>query len=409
MVTVHTTYQLRCHIPKPGHARLAEVRRMLNTLYNAALQERRDAWRMAGISVSLYEQNVELTAIRADDPNWAMLDVQLGRGVLRRLDRAFNAFFRRVKAGQAPGFPRFRPVSRFQCIEVAQPRQGMVKTRPDGRKAHIRVKGLPVLELRLKRSLPPSDSLKSLRLVKRPNGWYADLVYAVDKEPLPGNNSSIGVDMGVHNRIAMSTGEMVERREIDREREAQLWQVITRCQKGSNRRRKAVAALSRETRRNAVRNRNECHRITTGIVRRFGRIAAEKLAISNMTRSAAGTVDEPGTNVAQKSGLNREILTQTWGLLLSQLRYKAEWAGREFVEVNPRYTSRECSSCGQRTPQSEYRTYACGVCGYVGDRDTNAAVNVRDRAFGSDRGGNESGSAGDPCALARTVPVLADC
>ena len=87
-------------------------------------------------------------------------------------------------------------------------------------------------------------------------------------------------------------------------------------------------------------------------------------------------------NVATKSGLNRSILEQSWGLLRNQLAYKAEWAGREFVEVNPRYTSRECSNCGQVTPQSEYRTYACGVCGYVADRDTNAALNVVQRAFG---------------------------
>ena len=140
--------------------------------------------------------------------------------------------------------------------------------------------------------------------------------------------------------------------------------------------------LSRETRRNAVRNRNGCHLITTDIVRRFGRIAVEKLIIPNMTRSAAGTVEEPGTSVAAKSGLNRSILEQSWGVILSQLHYKAEWAGREFVEVNPRYTSKTCSTCGDRSPQSEYRTYTCGVCGMVADRDTNAALNVCERAFG---------------------------
>ena len=179
-------------------------------------------------------------------------------------------------------------------------------------------------------------------------------------------------------------------------------QVMAASRKGSNRRRKAVATLSRETRRNAVRNRNECHRITTDIVRRFGRIAAEKLAIRNMTRSAAGTVEKPGTNVVQKLGLNRSILEQTWGLLRAQLRYKAAWAGREFVEVNPRYTSRECSNCRQQTPQSEYRTYACGVCGYVDDRDTNASRNVHDRAFGP------TGAENSPALRREPHGVLAD-
>ena len=382
MPDTHTTHQLRCHIRKSGHARLGEVRGMLNTLYNAALQERRDAYRMAGKSINLYQQNAALTTIRADWPEWAALDVSVGRGVLRRLDRAFNAFFRRVKEGGAPGFPRFKPLSRFRCIELAGVRPGMVKGSADERKAHIRVKGLPPIELRLKRPLPPSGSLKSLRLVQRANGWYADLVYKVDRQASLPKEEAVGIDLGVNNRMALSTGEMVERREFDRTRETALRRGVSRSRKGSNRRRKLVAMLSRETRRNAVRNRNECHRITTDIVRRFGRIAVEKLAVRNMTRSAAGTVEEPGVNVATKSGLNRSILEQSWGLLRNQLAYKAEWAGREFVEVNPRYTSRECSNCGQVTPQSEYRTYACGVCGYVADRDTNAALNVVQRAFG---------------------------
>ena len=223
--------------------------------------------------------------------------------------------------------------------------------------------------------------------MRRPVGLYVDLGYEVEREPLPANDAAVGLDVGVNNRIATSDGEMVERREVDWARETRLHQAVPRKRRGGNRRRKAAATLARERHRSRVRNRNECHRITTDIVRRYGRIAVEKLTIPNMTRSASGTVEEPGTNVAAKSGLNREILTQTWGLIREQLRYKAEWAGREFVEVNPRYTSRECWSCGHQTPQSEYRTYRCGVCGSTFDRDTNAATNVMRWAFGPDVAG----------------------
>ena len=380
MIAVYTTFQLRCHIRKGGHRRMAEVCGMLNCLYNAALQERRDAYRMAGVGISLYQQMVELTGIRQDSTEWAALDVNLGRGVLRRLDRAMNAFFRRIKEGGTPGFPRFKPMSRFRCIELAQPRPGMVKLSADGRKARIAVKGLPAIQLRLKRPLPSSQDLKSLRLVRRPSGWYADLTYAVQKEALAPCNYAVGIDLGVNNRLALSTGEMVQGH--SHPSVAPLQQAIARCRKGSRRQRQLYRQLAGLRRRQAVRNRNECHLITTDIVRRFGRIAVEKLEIGNMTRSAAGTVEEPGKNVAAKSGLNREILARSWGIIISQLRYKAAWAGREFVEVNPRYTSRTCSGCGQQTPQSEYRTYRCGVCGAVFDRDFNAAVNVRKRAFG---------------------------
>lgn len=399
MSHTHTTYQLRCHIRKGGHARLDEVRRMLNTLYNAALQERRDAYRMCGEFVSLYDQNSQLTAIRRDCPEWESLDVTLGRGVLNRLDRAMHAFFRRVKSGSAPGFPRFKPLSRFQCIELAHPRAGMVKAAEGGRKARIRVKGLPLIELRLNRTLPPSQSLKALRLVHRPNGWYVDLIYEVEKEPLPPSDDAVGIDLGVNNRMALSTGAMVTRRNIDRTRETRLRQGVSRKAKGSKRRRKAIGMLSRETRRNTVRNRNECHQITSDLISRFGRIAIEAVRPVDMTRSGKGTLADPGTNVASKRGLNREILAQTWGLLRDQLKYKAEWAGREFVTVNPRYTSRICSGCGSITPQSEYRTYRCGLCGMVADRDTNAAINVLRRAFGPAGAGIPPAPSGENCIL----------
>ena len=153
-------------------------------------------------------------------------------------------------------------------------------------------------------------------------------------------------------------------------------QRVAACKRGSNNRRKAVWQLRRMRRRLAVRNRNACHRITTDLVRRFGTIAVEKLRITNMTRSAAGTVEEPGKNVAAKSGLNRSIQEQTWGLLRQQLAYKAEWAGRRFVEVDPRYTSQDCSRCGARHNPGKSERYDCPTCGVSLDRDVNAAVNI---------------------------------
>ena len=111
-------------------------------------------------------------------------------------------------------------------------------------------------------------------------------------------------------------------------------------------------------------------------------LCIEKLQIGNMTRSAAGTLEEPGTNVAQKRGLNRSILEQTWGLFISQLKYKAEWAGtRRVVEVDPRYTSRDCSSCGVRGSPGSREYWRCTSCGVVHHRDMNAAINVLQRGL----------------------------
>ena len=125
-----------------------------------------------------------------------------------------------------------------------------------------------------------------------------------------------------------------------------------------------------------MRVRNECHRITTALFHLYGLICVEDLKITNMTRSATGSLEDPGQNVEAKKGLNREILKQNWGLILRQLQYKAEWAGRELVMVDPKYTSQTCHACGKRTNPKASETLRCPHCGHFADRDVNAARNI---------------------------------
>ena len=305
---------MRVYLKRNQHARMNDIVRKCATLYNAALQERRDAYKQANKSVTLYDQIKQFTDIRQDDDEWGKLDVGVGRGVLRRLDRGFNDFFRRVKAGEAPGYPRFKSGYRWRTIDLAEVRPGMVKVSENGRKAYLKIKGLPVLSCRLKRPLPLSDALKTLRLVKRPNGWYVDLGYEVEREPLPVSGQSVGIDMGVNNRVALSTGEMIDRRQVDRSRENRLRAAVERSTRRdsigrvsgpqSNRRRKRLAMLSRETRRNEVRNRNLCHEFTTDLVRRFDRIAAEDLKIKNMTKRGRRAAPESSDSEHHAQGVH---------------------------------------------------------------------------------------------------------
>ena len=417
MVTAHATYQHRGYCSKAGYAKLKDLLGELKNLYNAALQERKDAYRYHGKTVSWVDQNRSLTAIRADWPEFeGAVDRRVQRGVLRRLDRAYQAFFRRVKAGETPGFPRFKGWRYYRTIDVEAPTPAMVKVRPDGRKAWVRIKGLPAVEVRLKRPLPALSGLETLRLVVRPTGLWVDLGFAVERETLPPVKQAVGIDMGISDRLALSDGQVIERRKIDRARQARLQQELERSTKRdsvgrmlphklqSNRREKRRGALARESFRNQLRNRNAMHRMTTDIVRRYGRIAVEKLNIRNMTRSAAGTVEEPGVNVAQKRGLDREIMTQTWGLIREQLRYKAEWAGREFVEVDPKFTSQLCSRCGLQGKR-DGKDFSCGNCGLKYDADQNAAVNVLRRAFGPTGGYVRRQQAGDLPVQAVLLPA----
>ncbi len=327
----------------------------LNWLYNQALEHRRTAYQEREESLGFYDQCQWLTQLRAaNEHGLGEIAVGASRGMLRRLDQAFQAFFRRVRAGEAPGFPRFRSIRRCVTIEVAGPHNGMVRAQ-NGRYL-IRVKGFPRMRAYSGRCLPLDAPLKALRLTKRGRQWEAALVYEVERAALVASVSAVGIDMGVRKRMTCSDG--------------------TRYRKGSRNRGKRRAALARHARKEHVRERNACHRATTEIIRQHGLIAVEKLRTKNMTRSAKGTAAKRGSQVQAKAGLNREVLAQNWSLLLSQFRYKAAWAGRELVEVNPQYTSQQCSLCGSRNHPGKSETYRCRCCGLVADRDVNAALNI---------------------------------
>ena len=256
---------------RAGYERLAEVMRQSARLYNAALEEWRWAYR-AGVSVSLYSQYRELTVIRADDEFWGGISLQVARGVLRRADRARQAFYRRVKAGETPGYPRFKSSRRWHTVELANVTPSMVKNRD--RYCAIRIKGLP--EIRLCKGLAlPEDVPKALTITLRGRRLFVNLTYAVEQTVLPKSDAAAGIDMGVSNRMALSTGEAVKRRRKPNKKLIRAQQRLSRCRKGSHQWRKRRAVLANHQHRERVRNRNECHRITTDLVRRFGLIAVE--------------------------------------------------------------------------------------------------------------------------------------
>ena len=176
------------------------------------------------------------------------------------------------------------------------------------------------------------------------------------------------------------------RRSKASKRLARMQRRLSGCRKGGHRWRKRKSVLANHQYRERVRNRNECHRVTTELVRRFGLIALEDLPVKNMTASAKGTLENPGRNVRQKAGLNRSITEQTWGLLRSQLAYKAEWAGRELVAVDPKFTSQRCSECGVVSAEHRQRKrYDCAECGMTEDADVNAARNILHKALAGRR------------------------
>jgi len=352
-------------------------------LYNAALEHRRTAYRMAGVTIRYNDQSAELKHIRADDPDgqgrWSFSSQQ---ATLRRLDKAFAAFFRRVKAGQKPGFPRFKGRGWFDTVQWPKDGDGC---RWDSQPEHptatfVRLQGIG--HVRVHQHRPVRGRVKTISVKREGRRWYVILSCDdVPAEPLPTTGAVVGIDMGVASLVTTSDGEHLANPRYlaaTADRLAAAQRDLARKKRGSKRRLKAVArvaALHAKVRRQRL---DHAHKAALDLVRAYDVIVHEDLRIANMTRSASGTIEQPGRNVAAKSGLNRSILDAGWGVFLRVLAYKAESAGRELIAVNPANTSRTCARCGHcaaenRVTQAEF---ACTACGHTAHADVNAAENI---------------------------------
>ncbi|MFF5207675.1 RNA-guided endonuclease InsQ/TnpB family protein [Streptosporangium sp. NPDC000396] len=352
-------------------------------LYNAALEHRRTAYRRAGVTVRYGDQSGELKHIRADDPDgqgrWSFSSQQ---ATLRRLDKAFAAFFTRVLSGRTPGFPRFKGRGRFDT--VVWPRDGD-GCRWDSQPNHpaatfVRLQGIGHVRVHQHRRV--KGRVKTIGVTREGRRWFVVLSCdGVPAEVLPAAGAVAGIDLGIASLVTTSDGEpLANRRPLAASagRLAAAQQALARKKRGSNRRRKAVArlaALHAKVRRQRL---DSAHKAALALVGGYDVIVHEDLRIANMTRSASGTIQAPGRNVAAKSGLNRSILDAGWGVFLRVLAYKAESAGRELIAVNPANTSRTCAQCGHcaaenRVTQAVFR---CTACGFSAHADVNAAINI---------------------------------
>ena len=368
---------------KPSRAQyrqLETILEMQRQLYNAALQERVDAWRTRKLTVTRLDQNRSLTRIRADDPVWAALPVALSRWPIARVDDAMRAFFARVKRGQKPGFPRFKPATRWKSFGFVE--FSGIRLR-DGRLYFSGITG--GLRLDLHRPLPPGADLKSCVFKRSGRHWHVSFaadVTAAESHARP--DSAIGLDVGVAHLATTSDSVHIPNRRPGTRRARELrraQRALARCRKGSNRRRKTRETLARLQR--AISNARDTylHQVSAALTRDHAFIAVEKLQLKNLTRSAKGTPAEPGTNVRQKAGLNRSLLDAAPGRLIAFLSYKAARAGGTLMAVDPRNSSQECHACGATVVKSlSQRRHVC-ACGADLDRDHNAALVILRRAL----------------------------
>ncbi|MGH8973191.1 MAG: RNA-guided endonuclease InsQ/TnpB family protein [Acidimicrobiia bacterium] len=353
--------------------RLVEAQR---ELYNAALEERRGAWAWERRRVSRFEQFGQLAALRGLRPEVMEFGVCPARGSLTRLDRAFAGFFRRVKAGQAPGFPRFRAAGRFDSVEYPDSSCWAV----DERAGRLYLQGVGHVRFRRHRPLP--GAAKTLTVRREGRRFRVTVFCEVDRpEPKPKTGRQVGLDLGVAALYATSEGALVDNpRWLARsaERLAAAQAVLARKQKGSARRRKAVERVGGIHRTVGHQRRDLHHQLSRQLVDGFDVICHEDLPVAAMTRSARGSLDAPGVNVAAKRGLNRSILDAGWAQLLRFVTYKAEEAGRETIAVDARHTSQTCAQCGHRHRDNRVSqaVFRCRRCGHQAHADINAARNI---------------------------------
>jgi len=358
-------------------------------LYNASLSERKEAYRRFGKSISYNDQQNVLPEIKSFRPDLIPLGSQALQETLRRVDRGMKAFFRRVKAGLTPGYPRFRSRDRFDSFSYPGP-AGWTLLHDDNH-VRVQVSNLGSLKTMGKSRFNVQELERRCLTVHRKNGkWYVTVSFRgkaeafVRQSPLSG--TATGIDAGATNLGVLADGSVIENpktylkalRQI-----AHLQRDVSRKKRGSGRRRKAIRILAKAHSRLADKRKDALHKASTKLASSYDVIGYEgDLRIAGMTRSARGTVEVPGRNVAQKAGLNRSLLDASISTFIGMIEYKAVEAGAHFVPVDKAGTTVDCCHCGHKNPlQLANRTYRCRYCRIQMDRDHNAAINIMLRAL----------------------------
>jgi putative transposase len=375
---VRRAFKFRVY-PTTGQAsHAAQCLRDHQRLYNAALEERREAWRMRKASIRYGQQSAQLKDIRGFDLDQARWSFSSQQATLRRLDKAMAAFYRRCKAGQKPGYPRFKALDRWDSVEWPADGDGC-RWKPEV--ARVYLQGVGHVKVHAHR--PVRGRVKTISLKREGRRWYVVLSCDdVPACPMSATGREVGVDVGVARFATTSDGEIIANPRFVRASAVELaaaQQALARKKRGSANRRRARAKVAEIHRRIRNRRADFHHKTARALVRGCDVIALEDLRIANMTGSASGTPDAPGTRVAAKSGLNRSILDAGWAQFTNILAGKAEEAGRRIALVDPRHTSITCHQCGARCTRPRQDTVICPAHGAM-DADLNAAINIYTRA-----------------------------
>ncbi len=359
--TVRNTHQEKLR-PTPAQERaLDEVLWRCRDLYNAALEQRITAWQRRRVSLSRYEQEAELKDLRAAFPEYEAIHSHVLQDVLARLDKTYQAFFRRMQRREKAGFPRFKGRNRFHSFTYKEYGNG---ARLDN--------GVLVLakigRISVHWSRPMEGTPKTVTVSHEADGWYVAISCAdVPMQPLPPTGQETGIDLGLESFATLANGQQIVTPSYYRKAEAYLRRCqrrVARRKKGSKRRRKAVALLAKAHQHIARQRRDFQHKTALELVRQHDVIYHEDLRVANMV---------------QNHSLAKSISDAGWSAFLAILTFKAANAGKRVVAVNAAFTSQRCSGpdCGAIVQKGlSVRWHSCPECGTSLHRDHNAALNI---------------------------------
>lgn len=368
-------------------------------VWNLCLEQREDyarKRRLFGTDVyrttkapNYFSQGPELTAAKEFAPWIREAPADMLGTVMRTLDRAYQGFFKSLtKPGKIKvGRPRFKRRSDSISLKL----RGFKSAHFVVHGRSLRVKfgnGLGWVKARGNLDLR-GGKVATIALKREFDGWYATICVtspAVHREPT--GIGSVGVDLGIAQTVTLSTGQhynLPEKMKRLMDRKKVLQRRMKRKKRGSANSRKAYARIAKLDAVVARMRNSFAHEVSTDVARRFDTVVVEDLNLTKMTKSAKGTAEAPGKNVAAKSGLNRELLNSGLGMIRVKLEEKSKKFGAQFVKVCPKYTSQACNSCGHVSIHNRktQESFACVKCGHTDNADVNAAKNIRDKGIES--------------------------
>ncbi|MCK9428720.1 MAG: transposase [Candidatus Omnitrophica bacterium] len=352
------TYKFRAYTNKATEIQTNVVLELCRQMYNLALEQRIMVYKQNKKSVSFYDQNKQLTEFKKEFTQFKQVPSQALENVIDRLDKAYQNFFRRVRIGETPGFPRFKGYERYDSFTL---RQGCGYKLEN---SNLILSKIGTFKLKLHRQIPLEAKIKTVTITRKNNKWF--VCFCCDNiipKILPKVNRSIGIDVGCESFLTDSNGLKVENPRFlnkSTERITKLQQKLEKQLKGSNRRKKTKLLLAKKHEKVFNQRLDFQHKVAKHYVDSYDTICHEKMnSFKSFTK------------------LNRSMRDVSWFRFFDILQAKAEEAGRTIVKVPAKNTSQQCSKCGEMVKKDlSVRIHSCPHCKLTLDRDLNAALNI---------------------------------